>query len=255
MSAHEYELIVEQSVKFLDQRPNAPSFDLRSCFKSLYDFQSRYDTGYTHLRVVGPLVKHRFVYAFGVEDHPEHDRYREAFQKLRGFGGIYRDPTRPWDEETNPTVGHYCDPVEEWGDDYAETFPPELRRGRLYFDAGGELWRAFVDAGKLTGIDAVPPQEIPIQKVVALIAREAASCGDRLLVRMWLPLLCYDIAALGRESLSADPDVQTVRRIAKAMDVLSIRSEDLEYGALQIPPDDIFEHEDTVRWWLALEDV
>lgn len=28
MSAHEYESIVEQSVEFLDQRPNAPSFDL-----------------------------------------------------------------------------------------------------------------------------------------------------------------------------------------------------------------------------------
>jgi hypothetical protein len=255
VSAHEYESIVEQSVTFLDQRPNAPSFDLRSCFKSLYEFQSRYDTGFTHLRVIAPLVKHGFVYAFALEDHPSYARYHRVFRGIPGYCEVLRDPTRPWDAKTNPTVGRYCDPVAEWGDAYAESLPPELRRGRLYFDAGGELWRAFVDAGKLTGADAVPPQEIHIQTVAALIAREASSCGDRLLVRMWLPLLCYDLASLGRESLSADPDVQTVRRIAKAMDVLSIRSEHLEYGALQIPPEEIVEEEDTVRWWLALEDV
>lgn len=200
-------------------------------------------------------MKHRFVYAFAIEDHPAYARYRRTFRDIPGFSEVFRNPSRGWDAETNPTVGRYCDPVAEWGDAFAERFPSELRRGRLYFDAGGELWRAFVDAGKLTGADAVTPQEIPIQKVAALIAREAAISGDRLLVRMWLPLLCYDLASLGRESLSADTDVQTVRRIAKAMDVLSIRSEHLEYGALQIPPDEIVEEEGTVRWWLALDDV
>jgi hypothetical protein len=73
MSMHAIEDIVEWSIVSLDKSKRAASLDCRSLFKSLYDFQSKYDTGFTHFRVMAQLIKHRFVYVFAVEEHPDYD--------------------------------------------------------------------------------------------------------------------------------------------------------------------------------------
>ena len=147
MSAHEYENIVEDSVDFLDKHLTDSGIDLRSFFKSIYDFQARYDTKNTYFRVIGRLVKHRYLYAFALDEHPEYGRCRGVFQAFRGFCDVYRDPMREWSKD-NPTIDFYCNPAEEWGAKYADEYPPELREGRLYCEAGSELWRAFVRVGK-----------------------------------------------------------------------------------------------------------
>ncbi len=75
MSIHEYEAVVEQSVRTLS-RSGRP--DRRDLYKCLYDFQAEFDTGYTHFRVMDLLLDARSVYRFTMDEHPHYDRYRDA---------------------------------------------------------------------------------------------------------------------------------------------------------------------------------
>lgn len=76
MSMHEFEDLVEMSVNCLDQAGEHGSFEQRSLFWNLYQFQESWDTGFTHLRVIDTLLKHRFVYQFNIEQHPEYSAHK-----------------------------------------------------------------------------------------------------------------------------------------------------------------------------------
>ncbi|MEO7329517.1 MAG: hypothetical protein ABI193_13120 [Minicystis sp.] len=225
MGAHEYEFIVEHSVAFLDE--HAPvGTDVRAWCKTLFTFQARWDTSPTHLRILAQLVRAAYLYVL-----PDDER-----------------------QETLPCDFSF-DPEEEGDEEFLEALPPELRKERFYVIVESPAWKALVDAGELRGPDAQPPADLPLERVVSMIAALAEKHNDAFLVREWLPLLCFEVAARGREALSKDPDVQDLRRIAKRMNVLAIKDEYFNYGNLMIPPDDIFEHEEAVGWFLALEDV
>ncbi|MFS8065248.1 MAG: hypothetical protein ACMG6S_02630 [Byssovorax sp.] len=258
MGDRQCEGIVEDSIIFLDDRFPVGEADVRSCIAALYAFQKRYDTSDTYFHILERLLKHRYLYVFNMDEHPEYERYRAVFQAFRGWCSVYRDPAKEGGEE-NPEIGFYVNPSEEWGRSHADkSYRPELRGGRLYCVAGSELWAAFVKHGKLTGRDAEPPVELPLQRVVAMIAQKALEQNEPYLVRVWLPTLAFDLAEVaGREALAADPDVQAFRRIAKKMDVLSMRGEDVNSGGFELPVDYWlgYRHEETVNWFVALDDV
>ena len=225
MGAHEYETIVDDTIFFLDEY-GTKGLDVRSWVKALYKLQARYDTCESYTYVLPQLVRGRYLYVLPADERGE---------------------ILPCDFSSHP--------AKEFSAKLVERYPPDLRGERFYVVAGSPAWRAVVEAGELGGPDALPPEDLSIEHVVAQIVLEAEKHENRFLVRGWFPLLCFEMASRGREALSADMNVQIVRRVAKKLDVLSIRDDIFNYGNLMIPPDDIFEDEETVTWWLALTDV
>ena len=166
MAMHEFEGLADGLIMVLDESPDREELDLRSMYSSIADFVGKWDATLQHFHVLEQLLDHRYTYAFPVDEHPDYATNKDYFDNLHGYENIFRLPTQEWDEETNPEVGIYCHPEEEWGD-YDTSIPEELlNKGMLYFDAGGELWEKFVAAGKLTGADAVPPVAIPLEQVI-----------------------------------------------------------------------------------------
>lgn len=225
MGAHEYETIVDDTIIFLDQH-GAAGLDVRSWVKSLYELQGRYDTCESYTDVLPQLVRNRYVYVLPADDRAE---------------------TLPCDFSSHP--------AKDLSVARAAEYPAELRGERFYVVAGSPAWRVLVELGELTGPDAIPPMNLPLEEVVARIVLEAEKHENRFLVRGWLPLLCIEMVPRGREALSADPNVQIVRRVAKKMDVLSIRDAVFDYGNLTIPPDYDFGDGATLTWLLSLDDV
>jgi hypothetical protein len=95
MGMHEYEGIVEESICLPDR---AADIDHRSLYKSLYDFEGCYDTGFTRFRVMDLLLKRRFAYRLALEDHPDYAQFMPALEAVREkeFEHIYRDPSAEW---------------------------------------------------------------------------------------------------------------------------------------------------------------
>ena len=61
MSMHEFENVVEESIRVLD-RSKSKELDFRSLFYTLYDFQSWWDTGFTGFRVVDILLNGKIIH-------------------------------------------------------------------------------------------------------------------------------------------------------------------------------------------------
>jgi hypothetical protein len=170
MSMHEFEYLVEASIVTLAER-RPPGLDLRSAFWNLYQFQDKFDCGFTHFRVMDELLAHRFVYRFPLGAHPRHGE--PAVRALLDGAGddikfVSVDPLAPW-SPTNPTAGCY-------------------RADGLYFDAGSPLWRDFVARGLLSGADAAPPQVLPMSLLMAEVLEGALAHQDGDLLSAWFML-------------------------------------------------------------------
>lgn len=166
MAMHEFEGLADGLIIVLDESPETEDLDLRSMYASIAAFVGKWDASLQHFHVLEQLLDHRYTYAFPVDEHPDYAANKAYFDNLQGYENIFRLPAQDWDAESNPEVGIYCHPEEEWGD-YDTSIPEELlNKGMLYFDAGGELWEKFVAAGKLTGPDAVAPVAIPLEEVI-----------------------------------------------------------------------------------------
>jgi hypothetical protein len=137
MGMHDIEALVERSILFLDQINDV---DHRSLFKSLYDFEGAFDTGFTRFRVMDILVKRRFCYCVSLEDHPRYEQYKNELESLRkkDFAHIYRNPALKWHRSDNPQACYWQPP-------------------HLYFEAGSEIWKSMADNGRLVGADAIAP--------------------------------------------------------------------------------------------------
>jgi hypothetical protein len=160
---HEFEDLVEESVRVLDKSVLNGQMDLRTFFWRLYEFQACWDTGFTHFRVIDILLKHRFVYRFELNQHPDYSHYQHYFDNLKEFTFIKLVPDQPWHEKTNPAAGYYKPPF-------------------LYCDAGSPLWKRFVESGLLSGQDAVPPNKeislIEVAKETVAEAERQCDAGD-----------------------------------------------------------------------------
>lgn len=165
---HEFEGLADGLVLALDGSADSEQLDLRSMYASIAAFVGNWDASLQHFHVLEQLLYHRFTYVFPVQEHPDYEANKEYFDNLHGYETICRVPGLDWDGENNPEVGIFCHPEEEWSD-YVTSIPPELlNKGMLYFDAGGELWERFVATGRLTGKDAQPPKEIPLEEIILL---------------------------------------------------------------------------------------
>ena len=196
MSMHEYEDLIEQSVRVLDTCASASSADLRSMFYHLYAFQALWDTGFTHFRVMDVLIQHHFVYRMAMSDHPDYAQYRDALDPIvensrqadasHDFSFLRADPgrtldsaalkTMTWRErsawyQSNPVAGYYRYPY-------------------LYADAGSPLWQRLVETGQLTGADAnLPDPQMSLIEVANQVVRCAEQQQHYEVMTLWYALL------------------------------------------------------------------
>ncbi|WP_432994167.1 hypothetical protein [Dactylosporangium sp. CA-233914] len=164
MSMHEIEDLVHLSVLALDAHHAEDDDRLRDWFPVLYDFQRGYDCSHTMGRVEDILLRRRHTYRFPIAEHPDYASRREEFDDLTEFTELGE-----YDEE---------EPGEGVDEGYVD--PPWL-----YCEAGTALWRRMVDAGRLTGADAVPPRKVALIDVVVAVAEAAEQDGDAELIAGW----------------------------------------------------------------------
>ncbi|MFZ1108452.1 MAG: hypothetical protein WAN43_08920 [Rhodomicrobium sp.] len=195
---HIYEAVVEASVKLLAKTDRG---DLRDLYKALYAFQRRYDTGYTHFRVIEHLLQARFVYRIAMREHPDYALYKVALDEIanKDEGWVALNPTLKGSKE-NPCVGY-------WKDNY------------LYFDAGDELWKKLVAAKKLTGSDSIPPKNLDIIEVALTVVDYAKNENDNELIDWLYAFLPLDLAYFSQydpKSLKENSNIIKFRDIAIA---------------------------------------
>lgn len=260
MGMHEFEAGADIAITALDKSKNAGTMDLRSMYHSVAKFTGQWDASLQHFHILSLLLKHRFTYAFPVVEHPDYIQYKAYFDSLSGYQGINRVPGEDWGRE-NRQVAMYCNPSQTWNDYTGTNVPEHLRNtGMIYFDAGSELWQRFVDAGKLTGADAVPPKEIPIEEVIAGVVIAAQEQGDVDIISFWYPLITTIATFVAPEELiplKQNPHLIKIREIATVTEAYKKNN---DYGATRLPSPDDFksnflewsvgeELSDLFQWW------
>jgi len=231
MSMHEFEDLVESSVNCLAQSKTKTSQELRSLFWNLYQFQESWDTGFTQLRVIDTLLKHNFVYQFKLTQHPDYAAHKAFFDSAREFTFVGLHPEEKWNGETNPTVGYIEPPY-------------------LYCDAGSPLWQKFVEAGLLTGDDALPPVEMAIQDTAKEVIVEAKEQSNPELVSLWYSALGLYLWSFHEEAqleeAKSDTSIKAIRDIVQETGALDL---DPGHGFLQQPPPEALEEYPYLFWW------
>jgi hypothetical protein len=209
MSMHEFEDLVEESVRVLASSKLRAELDLRSIYWWLYDFQNHWDTGFTHFRVMDSLLDARFIYRMEPSQHPDYVALREFFARLTDFAFIrinplesaatnFFDTVKGW-TATNPVAGYFNAPY-------------------LYCDAGSPLWARLVEAGVLTGRDAVPPDaQLGLTGAVLAVCRAAEEQGDISLIGAWYGYLALQLASFNDDldPLLNDPSLSELMTLTQ----------------------------------------
>ncbi|GHJ48208.1 hypothetical protein Cs7R123_55500 [Catellatospora sp. TT07R-123] len=238
MSMHDIEDLVFESVLLLDARHPGEDDRLRDWVTALYAFQDRFDCSHTKGRVLDILLRRRHTYRFALQDHPDYAERREFLDGLADFEAL-----REVDEDSDDFEG-----FGGWLEDgYVD--PPWL-----YCEAGTDLWQRMVDAGRLTGADAVAPGRTALIELVAEIAAAAEQAGDVDLVAQWWALgpgTLVDGTPLWADDLAAIPAVVRLREIVRRTGAWSVSLPD-GYR----PDDDELELLDDERetWWFRVAD-
>lgn len=227
MAWHVLDDLVWDSVRLLDAHHPADDDRVRDWVARLYGFQQRHDGSVTYFRDIDVLLRRRFVYRFPLEQHPDHAQLRDYFESLTGFTTL-----RVLDEDAEDFDGYGT----QLEDGYVD--PP-----LLYCDAGTALWRRMVEAGRLSGPDAVAPRPVTLVDAVVAVAEAAEQAGDRMVVALWYTL-GSDLLMDGSptlEDLRADPAVRRLRQIVRRTDALAVplprghRPTDAEVAAMDDP--------------------
>ena len=218
----ELESLVEDSVNIL-HGSGADPWELRSQYATLYEFEGRWDTSFTHLRNLDQLLAARFVYRFPLSEHPDYQAHRDYFDGLSEFAFL--------------DLGD--------GGDGGYTEPPEL-----YFDAGSPLWRRMVELGRLAGRDAEPPRDLALTAVGLRVATLAEQRGDRELIAQWYRLLAIELdVEADPAELARDPTLTALRAMVRRTDALSLPM----FGSLLSDPDPkTLEEFPALLWWFTL---
>jgi hypothetical protein len=255
MGRHDIEDAVDWTIEFLANSPRSKELDCRSIFHGLYAFQDEYDTGFTHFRGIHRLVAHRFVYVFDVAEHPDYERCRANLEEKPEAQWVYRDPSRPWDGKDNPEVGYIFDTTFLDYEEVKRAVPPNCVGRKLYCDAGSELWRRFVELGRLSGADALEPRAMPIDEIVATVVREAERQGNREIIRVWFSMLFWHMEGVPLAKLRENPFVRELRAAAKRTEAAWLQSQNIpdDWGWFHIPvPEDSYIPAHSL-WWFDLE--
>jgi len=81
MSMHEIEGLVEDSVHAVAKSQMKQAVK-RDFLYNLYRFQTMFDTGYTHFRLIDTLLELKFTYPIPLEKHPDYLDNQEFFKAL-----------------------------------------------------------------------------------------------------------------------------------------------------------------------------
>lgn len=170
MSMHEYEDLVEASVKTLINNKEDLKSDLRSMISALYTFQGQFDTGYTLFRLKNQLIENRYLYQLKVEDHPRYLENKEYFDSLKNKQSewVLKYPGQKYSNE-NMVCAYY------------ETY--------LYFEAGSELWIELCHTGYLKNEDTKPIVRLNVLDVALQVVELALKEQDFDLISWWYSLL------------------------------------------------------------------
>jgi len=234
MSMHEIEYLVQNTVRRLDAVGPDHTLDLRTLFWNLFDYQSNYDTGITFFGVATALVRHRYLYPFPVEKHPDFERCPEYFTSLKeeSFEEIPIDPAKPWTSKTNMTAGYYWDPVRKWGlERCLEKGWGDFTKPQVYCEAGSPLWERWVANQTLTGADAVRPQKLDRAEFFHILMKEIVRQNDLDLAAEWYQMgIVYEFGDPGGnklEELQKNAHVSAIRTLAAEHELQTI---DIDYG-------------------------
>jgi len=233
MSMHEFEDLVEDSIRILAKHSRHTRADLRAYFAQLYEFQDCWDTGFTEMRVMDLLLETGYSHRFPLREHPDYRRFQSYFDGLHEFTFIPGDPSRPYERLENPIACFYAPPF-------------------CYCDVESPLWRRLVEEGILQGEATTPLRRIDLADVVLEVIKDARDDGDTSLISWWYLLLsphlyaCYDDAV----SQVLNPALSEIRQMAFESGVAALRD---SYGFLSGPPDDILAESPLLQWWFRAD--
>ena len=230
MSDRAIETAVELAILYLGRHPDF-KLDRRSTIHSLYSFQERFDTQFTHFRLMEVLLSQKYAYRFEVGDHPSYDRCKGFFERDDSFYFVPNDPCAPDGSEAG-----YVD------------------EGALYCDAGSDLWREFVAKGVLQGDDARAPELIPIGKVVQALLESVPPDEHDLIgywYKVWLEELLSNQIAPGQISkLQKSKKLSSIRALVQKSKALQVEVSHRERTDLE---GDYPEFDEFISWWFDLD--
>ncbi|MBZ4192607.1 hypothetical protein [Niabella beijingensis] len=161
MSMHEIEDLIEDTTYLTDR---ASGYDLntrRDILYNLYELMALFDTSYTHFRVIGILLKYRFVYQIPLANYPQLG-ITDAQLPSAGESG--------WVHDGDTTIG------------YAVNTNGDVQ---LYGDAGDVLWARLCSLQLLPEADRQMPQKMSAVKLATTIMLEAEEQQDLTLLGKW----------------------------------------------------------------------
>ena len=247
MSMHEFEALVEQSVRVLDKCDANKKLNTRSCFHTLYSFQGMFDTGMTYFRVMDILIKHKFFYEISAGDLPNYEDHKPHFEKLNGdnIESIYNNPDRDWHFTENPVVAYW-------------------RNHKVYVPSYSTIIEGLIKRGVLPATESTAPERLDLFEVASLIAEEAESQKHIELIAYWY-LLIPNFVFMQEDSIEALPankHLLSLKDIAKrsGADKLDLgygmlvkpKLEDLENSEMADFADDFGSGMDFLKWWYQL---
>lgn len=182
MSMHEIEELVEKSIRRLAGAGISDTL-LRNFCHNLFSFQSRFDTGFTHLRVFNILLKCGYLYLFGLDAHPSYAAQKQAFDALVKDNGlfVYEDVNAGYNRGRGKLSCYWLETRYLDDDDYDKTEP----LNKLCCVAGSDVWRYFVARGDISGERAIPPDVMSSPVLATALAEWAITAGDASLLIDW----------------------------------------------------------------------
>lgn len=175
MSMHEIEDIIEETVHLIDNA-DLPATNKRDHLYNLYKLEYYFDTSYTHFRVIDILLKYKYVYRLPLETHPEYKKATPVLDiaEIDEYGGWVKSPTEEFNVYGKKEEGKIF----------------------LYGDAGSAIWEAWVNAGVLTGDNAIAPARSTVPATVLAILQLAEAKKNKTLLNEWYAFFANGVSGI-----------------------------------------------------------
>lgn len=184
MSMHEYEDLIEMSVRALARSKQAKQLDLRSVFFNLYELQSLWDTSLTYFRVMDLLLEHKFFYCFEASRYPEYDTLELSDSDW--LHSIFLNPNLSWHAESNPVIAYVFKPLKV---SFEMPYIANKEQDYVFIAADSLVISELVKQTVLPKEAAQAPLEMSLFDVAHLVILEASLLNDKALMAQWYALL------------------------------------------------------------------
>ena len=205
---HDMEAFTEAAVRATADS-GLPIQEKRSLIHSLFILESQGDTGFTNARTLKQMVECRYTFLFDKEQMWDYEANRRFYdidlpRKVSfGHGSVY--------------------PYRNFGGDFPEA------DGKLCVDSGSPAWKAMVEAGKITGEGAAPPEQLggleTLQKAKYLITRQNGFMDSRVRQGLVSTFFLTDAGGEVDENTPIEP-------ICELLGITRAQYESKDFGAL-----------------------